>query len=303
MNGNTQDMHFEQTATRGTYLLTIRRVKFDAKEAQEFGDYFRLLAAAGCEVLVVDGSPAEVFDSHEAVWRESCRHEKVDPQYKFLNGKVNGIHTGVALASHDAIILADDDIRYTRENIARMIDALDRHEMVRPQNHLSPLSAWWARTEAARMLINRGWLATGDYPGTLGVSRSAMLRVGHYDGDVLFDNEEIVRHFRLHNASIAYARDFFLLKRPPTFRKWVEQRPRQAYEDFVMRLKTFFFAALPLALALSWIFAGWQWFLILACIIACGAMFVAARGLGDGATASFPRGSAFTLRSGSPSAR
>lgn len=154
-----------------------------------------------------------------------------------MNGKVNGIHTGVALAAHEAIILADDDIRYTPVNVVRMIELLAEYESVRPQNYLSPLPSW-ARTEAARMLINRGWIAEGDYPGTLGVRRSAMSRVGHYDGDVLFDNEEIVRHFRLHKTSIAYARDFFLLKRPPNFRKWIEQRPRQAFEDSVMKMRT-----------------------------------------------------------------
>lgn len=283
MNANSN----QPTPARGTYLLTIRRVRFNREEADEFAEYFRSLAAAGCEVLIVDGSSAEVFDLHDDVWRVVCRHIKVDPQYKFLNGKVNGIHTGVALTNHEAIILADDDIRYTPENVVRMIDLLARHEMVRPQNYLSPLPVW-ARTEAARMLINRGWLATGDYPGTLGVRRSAMLRVGHYDGDVLFDNEEIVRHFRLHKASIFYARGIFLLKRPPTFRKWIEQRPRQAYEDFVMRLKTFFFAALPFAFALAWIFGGWQLSLAMWCLVAASSMVVAARGLGDEATRFFP---------------
>lgn len=70
----------QPTFARGTYLLTIRRVRFMSNEAEEFRDYFRALAAAGCEVLVVDGSPAEVFDSHDGVWRELCRHVKVDPQ-------------------------------------------------------------------------------------------------------------------------------------------------------------------------------------------------------------------------------
>lgn len=96
------------------------------------------------------------------------------------------------------------------------------------------------------MLINRGVLKTGDYPGTCAFRRSTMLRVGHYDGDVLFDNEEIVRHFVLQGADVCYATDFFILKRPPTFQKWMEQRPRQAYEDFVMRAKTALFISLPI---------------------------------------------------------
>jgi hypothetical protein len=270
-----------------TYLLTIRRVRFDAREAEGFADYFRLLAGAGCEVLVVDGSPREVFAAHAAVWRDACRHAPVDPQYKYLNGKVNGIHTGVSLASQDRVILADDDIRYTAEDVRRMSRLLDDCEMVRPQNYLRPLPAW-ARTEAARMLINRAWIAEGDYPGTLGVRREAMLRVGHYDGDVLFDNEEIVRHFRARGARICYARDFFLLKHPPSFRKWVEQRPRQAYEDFVMRAKTLFFAALPFAFALLWLAFGWRGALLFVLAVAAGSALIAARGLGDGAARFFP---------------
>lgn len=272
---------------RCTYLLTIRRVRFDEREARDFRSYFRILAAAGCEVLVVDGSPPPVFAAHREIWSGACRHAAVDPQYKYLNGKVNGIHTGVALAAHERIILADDDIRYTPADVLRMTELLGRYEMVRPQNYLCPLPVW-ARTEAARMLINRAWIAEGDYPGTLGVRRSAMQRVGHYDGDVLFDNEEIVRHFRAHKANICYARDFFVLKHPPGFRKWIEQRPRQAYEDFVMRVKTAFFAALPLALAFVWLLAGWRGAFVFAMVLACGAMLFAARGLGDKAVRFFP---------------
>jgi hypothetical protein len=168
-----------------------------------------------------------------------------------------------------------------------MCELLDEHEMVRPQNYLSPLP-WWARMEAARMLVNRGVLRTGDYPGTCGLRRSAMLRVGHYDGDVLFDNEEIVRHFIVKGATVCHANDFFILKRPPTLAKWREQRPRQAYEDFVMRAKTLaFMAVLPvagLALALS----GAGALLAYAAAIAACAIIVAERGRRGRARGFFP---------------
>lgn len=270
-----------------TYLLTIRRTLFDAVEAEDFRQYFLTLKKSGCEVLVVDGSPVDVFAAYDEIWRAACRHETVDPQYKYLNGKVNGIHTGVALAAHDAIILADDDIRYTTADVERMSRLLGNYEMVRPQNYFSPLP-FWARMEAARMLINRAFLREGDYTGTLGVTRAAMRRVGHYDGDVLFDNEEIVRHFRLKQARICYARDFFILKRPATFRKWLEQRPRQAYEDFVMLAKTAFFLFLPVSLISFWALGGWQFALALAFLVALGSIFAAALGLGDGAHKYFP---------------
>jgi hypothetical protein len=112
-----------------------------------------------------------------------------------------------------------------------------------------PSLPWWARMEAARMLINRATLRTADYPGTCAFRRESILRVGHYDGDVLFDNEEIIRHFAAHRVRILYANDFFVQKRAPRFRKWLEQRPRQAYEDFGLRGKTaLFFNLLPAAL-------------------------------------------------------
>lgn len=270
-----------------TYLLTIRRVRFNREETIDFHKYFITLAAAGCEVLVVDGSPSEVFAEHAREWQNVCRHEPLDPQYEYLNGKVNGIHTGVALAAHDSIILADDDIRYAPDDVRRMAELLQTRDMVRPQNYFRPLP-FWARTEAARMLINRAFIREGDYSGTLGITRGAMLRVGHYDGDVLFDNEEIVKHFQIKGANICYARDFFLLKLPPTFEKWIEQRPRQAYEDFVMRTKTFFFAAVPLVLTLTLLKSGWQTTLIFAGLISLGAIVSAALGLNNGADKFFP---------------
>lgn len=264
---------------RCTYLLPIRRVRVNHEEMAAYALYFQLLARAGCEVLVVDGSSPEIFALHDNAWRGLCRHVAVDPKYTYLNGKVNGVHTGVDLASCEKIVLADDDIRYTSEDTERVCDLLDRHEMVRPQNYLAPLP-WWGRMESARMLINRGVLRTGDYPGTCAFRRSTCLRVGHYDGDVLFDNEEIVRHFVLRGADVCYALDLFILKRPPTFRKWLEQRPRQAYEDFVMHAKTLLFISLlPIAIALGFV-GGLRFALLFLSFVAVCAMLLALRGLG-----------------------
>lgn len=269
-----------------TYLLPIRRRAFQGEEAREFVAYFQTLRAAGCEVLIVDGSPAEVFDEHHQLWSSVCRHEVVDRRFGFMNDKVNGIHTGVESALSEKIILADDDIRYTAADLAKMSELLDRFEMVRPQNFLAPLP-WWARLESARMLINRATLRTGDYPGTCAFRRSTMLRIGHYDGDVLFDNEEIVRHFARAGAAIDYAIDFFVQKRPPALRKWKEQRPRQAYEDFGLRAKTAFFLALPIALLASAVFGGFVGLLFCVVIIAIFAIALACAGGARGEATEF----------------
>jgi len=236
-----------------TFIVPIRRVKLNPLEVTQLGDYFKLLGLAGCEVLIVDGSPKPVFEAHQRSWQGFSRHVAPDPKYTYLNGKVNGVHTGVDLATCERIILADDDIRYSAADVKRMCGLLNAFEMVRPQNFIAP-QPWWARLENARILINRGVLRAGDYPGTCGFRRSTMRRVGPYDGDVLFDNEEIVRHFALNGVDINYALDFFIPKLPPTFRKWLEQRPRQAYEDFVMLAKTAaFISVLPVILGLSFL--------------------------------------------------
>jgi hypothetical protein len=240
---------------RCTYLLPIRRTTFLETEATQLADYFRALNDAGCDVLVVDGSPRPVFAEHDEIWRSFCRHEQVDRSFGFLNDKVNGIHTGVRLATTNNIILADDDIRYRAHEIEQVSMLLDDFEVVRPQNFLSPLP-WWGRMEAARMLINRATLRTADYPGTCAFRRDAMLRVGPYDGDVLFDNEEIIRHFARKGATVNYATNLFVRKRPPAFRKWMEQRPRQAYEDFGLRTKTALFFAIPAIAVIASVLLG-----------------------------------------------
>ena len=134
---------------RCAYLLPIRRVSVNHEEAAAFARYFESLQRVGCEVLVVDGSSVEVFAEHERAWRGVCRHVTVDPVYTYLNGKVNGVRTGVDLASCERIVVADDDILILPRHLAR-VRLLDRCEMFRPQNYLWP-RPWWARMEAARM--------------------------------------------------------------------------------------------------------------------------------------------------------
>jgi hypothetical protein len=140
----------------------------------------------------------------------------------------------------------------------------------------------WARMEAARMLINRATLPAADYPGTCAFRRDTLLRTGDYDGDVLFDNEELIRHFARSGAQICYANDFFVRKRPPTFRKWLEQRPRQAYEDFGLRAKTALFALLvPAVIASAIVFgAKMMFFMLLALALGACALALAGRARG-----------------------
>lgn len=233
-----------------TYICPIRCNMVNKSAISEFREYWKTLDQLGCEVLVVDGSPPEVFETHDKEWLH-CRHIKVDQKYTYLNGKVNGIMTAVPQAKHEKIILADDDVRYDASDVQRTLEGLEKFDVVRPQNYFHPLP-FWTRLDAARILLNRAFLPEGDFPGTFGFLKSVFEAAGPFDGDVLFDNEELIKHLQNFGARICYANDFFILRKPPAFNKWLEQRPRQAYEDFVMKEKSaFFLSLLPLHLLLG----------------------------------------------------
>ncbi|AKD02359.1 glycosyltransferase [Pontibacter korlensis] len=269
-----------------TYLCPIRASSTDGAAIEEFAQYWRFLAEQGCEVLVVDGSPEPVFSRHAAAWTH-CRHIAVDNKYTYLNGKVNGVMTGVNAASHDKIIIADDDIRYTASDLRRMTEDLEGYDVVKPQNYFG-LVPWWSRIDSARMLINRAVVPEGDYPGTNGVRKSIFEKAGPYDGDVLFENEEMIRHFRNHDARFRYATDFFIRRMPPTLDKWLEQRPRQAYEDFAMKKKTTLFASLLPAHLLLGVFGKRKFLGLLALATSAVAVGLALRGRRNGAQKCIP---------------
>ena len=99
--------------------------------------------------------------------------------------------TGVDLARYDRVVIADDDVRYRKAELDRTVSLLDTYDLIRPQNYFSPLP-WHALWDTARTLLNRATIGA-DFPGTLAVRRSSLLDAGGYDGDVLFENLELIR--------------------------------------------------------------------------------------------------------------
>jgi len=160
-------------------------------------------------------------------------------------GKVGGVLTGVRLASHERLIVADDDVRYDERALRRMALALDDADVVRPQNYFSPLP-WHARWDTGRMLLNR--LSGGDWPGTLGVRRSVLRATGGYDGRAMFENLELVRTVLAAGGTEAVLLDLFVARRPSTARHFWSQRVRQAYDELARPARmSAQLAVLPLA--------------------------------------------------------
>ena len=195
----------------------------------DLSGYLRELATR-MEVIVVDGSPPARFAEHHRAWAGSTLHHvSPDPRFRFLNGKVNGVLTGIQQAAHEAVVLADDDVRYGWDELQRVVTALDTADVVRPQNYFWPLP-WHARWDTARILLNRA--TGGDFPGTLGVRRSTLLRLGGYDGDVLFENLELMRTVEAAGGVVVSDPGCLVRRLPPTTSHFVGQRVRQAYDEW-----------------------------------------------------------------------
>jgi hypothetical protein len=226
-----------------SYVLPLRHDRVE--DLDELGAYVRWLDTVVHDVLIVDGSPPDVFAAHRDAFGPDVRHVCPDPQYHFANGKVDGVLTGLRLARHDGAVVADDDVRWDDAGLRRLATLLAEAGAVRPQNYFDPLP-WHARWDTARTLLNRAWGA--DYPGTLGVRRTPLLAAGGYDGDAMFENLELMRTVIATGGTVLTAPDVFVRRLPPTVRQFWQQRIRQAHDDFAQpgRL-AISLAALPLA--------------------------------------------------------
>ncbi len=156
------------------------------------------------------------------------RHRR--PDGTSPNGKVANVICGIRLARHEMVVVADDDVRWSEENLAAAQVRFRSCDVVRPQNFFRPIP-WHACFDTARTLLVR--LAGGDWPGTLIVRRSAFERAGcEYRGDVLFENLEMVRTLKAVGAREDNAPDLYVARRPPTFGHFLGQQVRQAYDEF-----------------------------------------------------------------------
>ncbi|NUO90381.1 MAG: glycosyltransferase family 2 protein [Dermatophilaceae bacterium] len=202
--------------------------------------YLAELSRAVTAITVVDGSTPERRRVHEAQWGAHARVVEPDlgavvtaPQEaggsrRALNGKVLGAMTGIRQARHDAVVLADDDVRHTCDTLARLVEALDRADLVRPVN-VYEAWPWQARWDGARTLVN---LALGtDWPGTFALRRSTVVRVGGWSPEVLFENLELWRTVEVAGHVTESLTDVRVPREPPSVRQFWSQRVRQAYDD------------------------------------------------------------------------
>jgi Glycosyl transferase family 21 len=209
-----------------SYVLPLKA----SRPSDDLRDYVRGLADRVADIVVVDASLPQVRAVHSSWWKACVTHVPPDPALECANGKVWGVLTGLQLARYDRVVIADDDVRWNESGLNRVLALLADAEVVAPANYYAPLP-WQARYDTARTLLHRALGA--DWPGTLAVRRHALEPAGGgYDGDVLFENLELVRTVEAAGGRVAWPLDLFVLRRPPGTKHFLGQRVRQAYDEF-----------------------------------------------------------------------
>jgi hypothetical protein len=271
---------------RCTYLVVIERDRESADDLRDLASYLSTISVAGCEAIVVDGSPTPIFESNRAVLRWVSRHLAARPRHRNFTGGIDAVRTAVDVSSCDKIIVADENVRYQPDAIERVCNLLDQHEVVEPQDYFEPLP-WWSGIEAGRMLVHRGVEPLPDHGATFGIRKSSIRGLRGVDIIAWSNGEDAVRRLASQGAEVFSACDVFVRRLPPPLDHWLLDRPRQAAGDFAMPVKTaFFFALLPIAIVLA-TFGGIRLAGGYAGAIAFASMVLAVRGRG-GATTFFP---------------
>ncbi len=211
-----------------TYLLPLRRDRAAERRDGELLRYLRGMATCVDELLVVDGSPQSVFAEHAALLAGLATHVAPAAEDRCLNGKAWAVLTGLRAARNDAVVIADDDVRWDAATLARAAAALEDADLVLPANFFAPM-VWHAAWDSGRILLNRA--IAHDWPGSLVLRRSSMRATPRYDGDVLFENCELLRTVVAAGGRVRVASDLLVARRPPAVRHFLAQRPRQAYDD------------------------------------------------------------------------
>jgi hypothetical protein len=229
-----------------SYVLPLRWR--DSAGRVELTEYLQRLRASCRDIIVIDGSPPDIFAANELAWGAWTLHVPPDPDTACKMGKVAGVNTGLRHARHEHVVIADDDVRYEPMGLERIAKLLQDHDLVRPQNFFEPLP-WHARWDTARTLLNRA--VGADFPGTLAVRRSPIIRGGGYDGDVMFENLELIRTVEAQGGRACAPLDLYVRRLPPSTRHFLGQRTRQAYDDYAIPARmAIWLSILPLAAVL-----------------------------------------------------
>ena len=233
--------HRKPHERRCSYVVPLEKAASCFDETQALAGYLSMLAVADCDIVVLDASPRDVYEEHHRSLRWVGRHLAVA-------AGADKIRLATEVAACEKVIVAGEEVRYGASELEQMCGLLDAHEVVEPQDYLDPLP-WWGGIDAGRMLVHRGIEPYPDHGATFGFRRSALRSLRGMEGE---GGDDHVRRLAAQGAEVYSASDVFIQREPPPFAAWLNERPRQADDDFSMPVKSaFFFALIPMTLLLA----------------------------------------------------
>ena len=190
------------------------------------------------DVLLLDNSPDEVA----ARIRSVCQSLPV--KYVFLphseriskNQKMDAIWYGLRLSNTDKIILFDDDIRPSCQNVELICEDLAAHSIVKCiVNFISP--KFVDRVDLAGIYAYNQLSRYGQTWGNISFLKSVLLSRGFPRRDVVYDELAIER--RIRNGSNHYYRADppIQMKSERSWATFLNQRIRYAYENIAFRFR------------------------------------------------------------------
>jgi hypothetical protein len=226
---------------RASYVVVLDERGLADDDLRDLATYLSTVSLSDADVVVLDPAPRFELERHRRVLRWVARHLA-------LGNGLDVIRAAMDAAACDKVIVATHDVRYTLTALEQMMQLLDAHEVVEPQDYFDPLP-WWGGIDAGRILVHRGIEPGPDHGATFGFRRSAIrgLRIINESA-----HDDPVRRLGSRGAEVFAACDVFVRRRPQPLAEWFDARPRIAGDDFALPIKTaFFFAIVPLLLLLG----------------------------------------------------
>ena len=254
-----------------------------AEEHSDLAAYLSEMNVAGCEVVVIDPSPRMQFEHNARILRWVGRHVPARAEHLGPDGSVDLVRAAASLAACEKVIVAERDVRYTADAIARVCERLEVHEAVEPQDYLHPLP-WWGGIEAARILVHRGIEPQPDHGVTVAFRRSA---IGALRMLAMRDPlQDPARRLSAAGAEVFPAGDVFVRRQPGELKGWLARRGHTS-GDFTPAIRSAFFLSVIPFLVLLALFGSLQLAGGYAAAMAIGSVALAIRGRA-GASGYFP---------------
>ena len=215
--------------------------RFDVPKLQQLGEYLSLLSHVGCEVIVFDAS-AHV-ETHQRYLRWMGRYVPVKDEGALL------LDRAIELATNEKVIITTADARMNPDELLRICELLETHEVVVPQEYRDPLR-WSGSIEAAYLLMKRAIGQLPERSSSFGFRKSVTKILRPLPGES--EAVDGVQRLAAQGAEVFAALDLFVRRDPDPPRSWFRSRMERMQSTFEHPLDAgLLFTMIPLILTVG----------------------------------------------------